>query len=80
MTTWAVCVLVVPIVALGSFVLGVALTRQRHKVEKDTIERTIVLRHLNALRFVIDDKIAANEKCETIKTYVDAFIWLLSLK
>jgi len=97
MIAWYVCVLVVSIVALGFVTLGAALAskklRRKLENERDTIGRDIVLRHLNNLRSVIEDKIAADEKLanenlaealsmqgKTIKTYVDAFIWLLSLE
>ena len=94
---WFVWVLVTVFLAWRFYGLGITTAnealRQKNAPERDTVERAMVLRHLNNLRSVIDDKITADEKLanenlaealsmqgKTIKTYVDAFIWLISLE
>jgi len=81
MIPWYVCFLLVSISAMGFYALGAVLTNKKLRQELKN-ERDIVLQHLNILRSIINDKIAADTsgQCKTIKTYVDAFIWLISLK
>ena len=103
---WFVWVLVTVFLAWRFYDLGIITAneklRQKTAPERDTVGRDIVLRHLNTLRSVIDDKIIANrdlaeylnkqddslsnmyeelsKQLKTIRTYVDAFIWLISLE
>jgi len=61
MIPWYVCVLVVSIVALGFVTLGAALASKKSRSKLDD-KRDDILRYLNTLRSIIDDKIVEDKK------------------